>query len=83
MNTARAKAGIATADDKEVADFAERVRYVLELKINKRGIVMQKSNTHIEADMSMIRIQALEWVQGTIQDLLINNVTRDWPVYHK
>jgi hypothetical protein len=44
---------------------------------------MQKSNTHIEADMSMIRIQALEWVQGTIQDLLINNVTRDWPVYHK
>jgi hypothetical protein len=42
---------------------------------------MQKSNTHLEVDMSMIRIQVLEWVQGTIQDLILNNVTRDWPVY--
>ena len=63
MNTARAKDGIATADDKQVVDFAERLRYVLELKINKLRIAMQKSNTHLGADMSMIRIQSLEWVQ--------------------
>jgi hypothetical protein len=33
--------------------------------------------------MLMIRIQALEWVQGTIQDLILNNVTTDWPVYNE
>ena len=36
---------------------------------------MQKSNTPLEGDMVMIRIQALELAQGTIQDLVINNVT--------
>jgi hypothetical protein len=43
--------------------------------------IMQKSDNHLEADMSMIRIQALEWVQGTIQDIIPNHVTTDWPVY--
>jgi hypothetical protein len=40
----------------------------------------KKSNTfkHLEADMSMIRIQALEWVQGRIQDIILDNVT--WQV---
>jgi hypothetical protein len=42
---------------------------------------MQKSNNHYDADMAMIGIQALEWVQGRIQDLILNNVTTDWPVY--
>jgi hypothetical protein len=32
--------------------------------------------------MYMIRIQALEWVQGQIQDLILNNVTTDWPFYN-
>jgi hypothetical protein len=32
--------------------------------------------------MAMIRIQALGWVQGRIQDLILNNVTRNWPVYN-
>jgi hypothetical protein len=63
---------------KEVVNFAERLRYVLELKINKLRIAMQKSNTPLEGDML---IQALEWAEGTIQDLVINNVTRGWPVY--
>jgi hypothetical protein len=82
-NTARAKAGIATAEDKEeVVDFAERLRYVLELKINKLRIAMRKSNTPFEGDMMMIRIQALEWVQGQIQDIILSNVTKDWPVYN-
>ena len=71
-----------SAEVKEVVDFAERLRYVLALKINKLGIAMRKSNTPLEGDMMMmIRIQALEWVQGTIQDLILNNVTTDWPVY--
>jgi hypothetical protein len=84
LNTARARAkpGIATLDDKEVVDFAERLRYVLELKINKQRSAMQKSNTHLDGDMLMIRIQALEWAQGTIQDLILNNVTRDRPIYN-
>jgi hypothetical protein len=80
-NTARAKTGT-TADTKKVVDFAERLRYMLELKINKLRITMQKeSNTRGETYMIMIRIQALEWVQGRIQDIIVNNVTRDWPVY--
>ena len=58
---------IDTTDTKQVVDFAERLRYVLELKINKLRIAIQKSNTPLEGDMLMIRIQALEWVQCRIQ----------------
>jgi hypothetical protein len=43
---------------------------------------MQKSNIRGESDMLMVRIQALEWTQGRIQDLILNNVTRDRPVYN-
>jgi hypothetical protein len=57
MNTARANAGITTAaDDKEIVDFAERLRYVLELKINRL-------NSHAQINIPgatgrlMIRIQ--------------------------
>jgi hypothetical protein len=42
---------------------------------------MQKSDNHYDADMAMTRMQALEWVQGNMQDLILNNVTTDWPVY--
>jgi hypothetical protein len=30
---------------------------------------MAKSNTPIEGDMLMIKIQAIEWVQGQISDI--------------
>jgi hypothetical protein len=33
--------------------------------------------------MLMIRIQALEWIQGQIQGLILNNVTQNWPIYNK
>jgi hypothetical protein len=33
---------------------------------------MQKSNNHYDADIAMIRIQALVWVQGRIQDIILN-----------
>jgi hypothetical protein len=71
------------ADTKEVVDFAERLRHVLELKINKLRIVMEKSNSSADTDRIMIKIQALEWVQGRIQDIINNNVTKDWPVYNR
>jgi hypothetical protein len=44
---------------------------------------MQKSNTPLEVDMLMIKVQTLEWVQGRIEDLILNNVTRERPVYNK
>jgi hypothetical protein len=31
--------------------------------------------------MAIITIQALEWVQGNIQDIILN-VTTAWPVYN-
>ncbi|MFL6432836.1 MAG: hypothetical protein ACJ71O_03760 [Nitrososphaeraceae archaeon] len=67
---------------KDVVNFADRFLYVLELKIKKLRIAMQKSDNHLDSDMTMIRIQALEWVQGQIHDLILNNVTTDWPVYN-
>ena len=33
----------------------------VELKIKKLKIATQKSDNHYDADMAMIRIQALEW----------------------
>jgi hypothetical protein len=65
---------------KEVVDFAERLRHVLELRINKLRVAMQKSNVRGETDMIMVRIQALEWVEGQIQNIILNNVTTGWPV---
>ena len=67
---------------KDVVNFADRFWYVLELKISKLRTIMQKSDNHYDADMAMIRIQALEWVQGRIQDLILDNVTTDWRVYN-
>ena len=29
----------------------------------------------------LIRIQALEWVQGQIQDIILGNITTDWPFH--
>ena len=64
---------------KDVCYFAERVRHMLDVKKNHLRTAMQKSDNLPNIDMVMIRIQALEWVQGKIQDLILENVTRDWP----
>jgi hypothetical protein len=53
-----------------------------ELKKKKLRTIMEKSDNHYDADMVMIRIQALEWVQSQIQDIILNNVTTNWPVYY-
>ena len=57
------------------------VRYMLGVKINHLRLAMYKSDNLPSKDMFMIRIQPLEWVQGKIQDLILDNVTRDWPFY--
>lgn len=63
---------------KDVVNFADRSWYALELEIKKLKIAMQKSDNHYNADMAMIRIQSLEWVQGRMQDIILDNVT--WQV---
>jgi hypothetical protein len=67
---------------KDVCYFAERVRHMLDIKKNHLRTAMQKSNNLPNIDMVMIRIQVLEWVQGKIQDLILDNVTTDWPFYN-
>jgi len=59
---------------KDVCYFAERVRHMLDVKINHLRVAMEKSNNLLNSDMIMIRIQALQWVQGQIQDLILDNV---------
>ena len=54
---------------------------MLDVQKDRLRIDMQKSNTHVDKDRLMIKIQTLEWVQGQVQDIILNNVTRDWPVY--
>jgi hypothetical protein len=58
----------------EIVDFAEKLRELLESKINEFRRDMRRSYSLKEADMLMIKIQALEWVQGRIQDLVVNKV---------
>jgi hypothetical protein len=66
---------------KDVCYFAEGVRHMLDVKKNHLKAAIRKSNNLPKIDMLMIRIQALEWVQGKIQDLILDNVTTDWPFY--
>jgi hypothetical protein len=66
---------------KDVCYFAERVRHMLDVKINHLRVAMDKSDNLLASDMLMIRIQALEWIQGQIQDLILDNGTTDWPFY--
>ncbi len=46
---------------------------MLDVKINHLRIALQKSDNLFDSDMLMIRMQALEWVQVQIQDLILNN----------
>jgi hypothetical protein len=80
LNTARApNIKDNSPEVEDVVNFADRFWYALELKVKKLRTIMQKSDNHYNADMTIIRIQALEWMQGRVQDLILNNVTRDWP----
>ena len=46
-------------------------------------VVVSYNNTPLEGDMLMIKIPASQWVQDRIQDLILNNVTKDWSLYNK
>jgi hypothetical protein len=82
VNTAKAPNIKHTSPEvKDVCYFAERVRHMLDVKINHLRTAMEKSDNLLTQDMTMIRIQALQWVQGQIQDLILDNVTTDWPFY--
>ena len=71
LNTAKAPYYIKhdSPEVKDVVNFADRFWYGQNL-IKKLEIAMQKSDNHLYADMTMIRIQSLEWVQCTIQALI-------------
>ncbi|MFL6347366.1 MAG: hypothetical protein ACJ72X_03625 [Nitrososphaeraceae archaeon] len=75
MNTARAKADIATANTKEVVDFAETFRDLINEKINECRNGIHEFHNHIDKDRLLIEIRALEWAMGQISDL-VNNKER-------
>ena len=82
LNTARApNIKHNSPEVKDVCYFAERIRHMLDVKKNHLRKAMQKSTSLPNIDMVMIRIQTLEWVQAKIQDLILDNVTRDYPFY--
>jgi hypothetical protein len=56
---------------KDVCYFADRVRHMLDVKINHLRIAMYKSDNLPNSDILMIRIQALEWVQAKIEDIIL------------
>jgi hypothetical protein len=49
---------------KDVCYAAERVSRMLDVKINRLRVAMQKSDNLPKSDMFTIRIRALEWVQA-------------------
>jgi hypothetical protein len=82
LNTARASNIKHNSPEvKDVCYFAERVRTMLEVKKKHLRAAMWKSINLPNIDMVMVRIQALEWVQAKIQDLILDNVTTDYPFY--
>lgn len=72
LNTARAPyIKHDSTEVKDVVNFADRFWYILELKIKKLKTIVKNSNNHYDSDMTIIRIQALEWAQGQIQDIIL------------
>jgi hypothetical protein len=72
LNTARAPyIKHDSPEVKDVVNFADRFWYILELKIKKLKTIVKNSNNHYNSDMTIIRVQALEWAQGQIQDIIL------------
>ena len=57
--------------------FAEKLREVLEAKINKCRREMLDTYTPIEVERIQAQIMAYRWVQARIQALVINNEDKD------
>jgi hypothetical protein len=58
-------------------DLAEMLRQLLEAKINKYRREMLDTHMPIEVERLQAQIMALQWVQGRIQDIVINNESKD------
>ena len=57
--------------------LAEMLREVLDVKIRKCRKEMLDTYTQIEVERIQARIMAYQWVQPRLQDLLINNESKD------
>jgi hypothetical protein len=58
-----------------VVDFAEILRGTIDEKIKECRNDIHEAHNPVYNDSLLIEIQTLEWVQGRIQDLAINNNT--------
>jgi hypothetical protein len=58
-------------------DLAERLRELLEAKINKCRREMLDTHMPIEVERIQAQIMAYQWVQGRIQDVVIENKSKD------
>jgi hypothetical protein len=58
-------------------ELAEMLRDVLDVKIRKCRKEMLDTYTQIEVERIQAQIMAYEWVQGRVQDLVINNEDKD------
>jgi hypothetical protein len=58
-------------------DLAEKLRVVLEAKINKCRREMFDTYMQIEVERIQAQIMAYQWVQARIQDIVIQNESQD------
>jgi hypothetical protein len=59
-------------------ELAEMLREVIEAKINKcKREIRDSATIPIEADRILAQIMAYQWVQGKVQDLVIENEDKD------
>ena len=61
---------------KDVCYFAERIRHMLDVKINHMRTAMEKSDDLFKSDMIMIRIQALQWETHIIPKIIERKYNR-------
>jgi hypothetical protein len=58
-------------------DLAEMLQETLDAKINKTRREILDTYMPIEVDRLEAQIMTLQWVQGRLQDLVINNEDKD------
>ena len=58
-------------------DLAEKLREVLEAKINKCRREILDTYMPIEVERIQAQIMAYQWVQARLQDIVINNESKD------
>jgi hypothetical protein len=58
-------------------DLAETLRKLLDVKINKCRREILDTYMPIDVERLQAQIMALQWIQGRIQDLVIENESKD------